>query len=677
MPELTIASFNTHAGLQARRNGVCEPYDLEAALLAIDADVIVVQESWTPDGGTAAVRRVAEAAGAGVVRAALRARPPRSVAPRAAQRRRARAPWGSPSSAASPPRCGAASRSARSPATPPPERGGLHVLLDVAGTPVDLVGVHLTSRLPYGPPIQLRRLHHQLPDRDRSAIVAGDCNFWGPGVLAFLPGWKRTVRGRTWPARRPHSQIDHILVRPEHRGRARRGAPRRRLRPPGRARRPRCRAARRRARCGRQAPWLQSRSRVSSRWRRARRSRCARSSSPTRVRARCGCRCRRAACATPTSTTARAAINDDFPFLLGHEAAGLVESVGPDVTDLEPGDFVILNWRAVCGTCRACRRGRPWYCFATHNATQKMTLADGTALSPALGIGAFAEKTLVAAGQCTKVDPRRQARDRGPARLRRDGRPRRGHEHRRRQARRQRRGVRLRRRGDAAIAGARLAGAHPIIAVDIDAAEAGVGRGVRRHPHHQLARHRPGGGDPRPHRRLRRRRVHRGGRASRGATSRRSTRATSPGTVVLVGVPDPSMTLELPMIEFFGRGGALKPSWYGDCLPSRDFPMLIDLYLSGPSRPRPLRERDHPARRGRGRVPQDGTGRGAALRGGAGSLTSRRQLDRVVVPSLRSSSGFPLRIVMPRQRSRNNVAAGLVRAGRPGVLTTPPHASTT
>ena len=99
-------------------------------------------------------------------------------------------------------------------------------------------------------------------------------------------------------------------------------------------------------------------------------------------------------------------INDDFPFLLGHEAAGLVEQVGSGVTDLEEGDFVVLNWRAVCGDCRACRRGRPWYCFATHNATQPMTLADGTPLSPALGIGAFAEKTLVAAGQCTKVDPR-------------------------------------------------------------------------------------------------------------------------------------------------------------------------------------------------------------------------------------------------------------------------------
>ena len=98
-------------------------------------------------------------------------------------------------------------------------------------------------------------------------------------------------------------------------------------------------------------------------------------------------------------------INDEFPFLLGHEAAGVVEAVGDGVANVEPGDFVVLNWRAVCGECRACRKGKPWYCFATHNATRKMTLADGTELTPALGIGAFAEKTLVAAGQCTRVDP--------------------------------------------------------------------------------------------------------------------------------------------------------------------------------------------------------------------------------------------------------------------------------
>src|ERR671932_1469208 len=97
-------------------------------------------------------------------------------------------------------------------------------------------------------------------------------------------------------------------------------------------------------------------------------------------------------------------INDDFPFLLGHEAAGVVSAVGEGVTNVVVGDYVILNWRAVCGQCRACAKGKPWYCFNTHNARQKMTLADGTELSPALGIGAFVEKTLVAAGQCTKVD---------------------------------------------------------------------------------------------------------------------------------------------------------------------------------------------------------------------------------------------------------------------------------
>ncbi len=213
MPELTIASFNTHAGLQARRHGVCEPYDLEAVLLAIDADVIVVQESWAPDDGTAAVRRVADAAGAELFELPFG---------------RARVePWphvprdGNGHGTVGLAIISRLPAAAREPlpvgkviGDPTPERAGLHVVLDVDGTPVDLVGLHLTSRLPYGPPIQLRRLQRQLPRPDRPAIVAGDCNFWGPGVQTFLPGWKRAVRGRTWPAGRPHSQIDHILVRP-------------------------------------------------------------------------------------------------------------------------------------------------------------------------------------------------------------------------------------------------------------------------------------------------------------------------------------------------------------------------------------------------------------------------------------------------------------------------------
>ena len=198
-------------------------------------------------------------------------------------------------------------------------------------------------------------------------------------------------------------------------------------------------------------------------------------------------RSRPAASATPTCTTARAASTTTSRSCSGHEAAGVVEAVGPDVTDVAPGDFVILNWRAVCGSCRSCLRGKPWYCFATHNATQKMTLADGTALSPALGIGAFAEKTLVAAGQCTKVDPAAQPEVAGllgcgvmagiGAAINTGGVGRGdtvavfgcG-------------GV-----GDAAIAGARLAGARTIVAVDVDDRKLEWATRVRRHAHRELA----------------------------------------------------------------------------------------------------------------------------------------------------------------------------------------------
>jgi endonuclease/exonuclease/phosphatase family metal-dependent hydrolase len=216
MPDLKITSFNCHAGVQARHNGVCEPYDLEAVLHTFDADVLVVQESWTPDGGTATVRRFGEAVGAQVFelhfgRARLEPWPhvPRdgggvgdvglAIVSRIPAEVRGRLGVGTV------------------PGDPTPERGGLHVVLDVGGTKVDLVGIHLTSRLPYGPPTQLRRLRPQLPNEGRPAIVAGDCNFWGPGVTSLLPGWTRTVRGRTWPSSRPHSQIDHILVRPADR----------------------------------------------------------------------------------------------------------------------------------------------------------------------------------------------------------------------------------------------------------------------------------------------------------------------------------------------------------------------------------------------------------------------------------------------------------------------------
>ncbi|MYS20203.1 S-(hydroxymethyl)mycothiol dehydrogenase [Streptomyces sp. DvalAA-14] len=273
-------------------------------------------------------------------------------------------------------------------------------------------------------------------------------------------------------------------------------------------------------------------------------------------------------------------INDDFPFLLGHEAAGIVEEVGDGVQDVAPGDFVILNWRAVCGRCRACRRGRPWYCFDTHNARQKMTLADGTELSPALGIGAFADKTLVAAGQCTKVNPAAAPQVAGllgcgvMAGL----------------------GAALNTAavgpgdsvavigvggvGGAAVMGARLAAAAVVVAVDVD--DRKLAQAERLGATHTVNSRTT---DP-----VQAIRDLTGGfgadvvieAVGRPETYRQAFYARDlAGTVVLVGVPTPEMKLELPLLDVFGRGGALKSSWYGDCLPSRDFPLLIDLHLQG------------------------------------------------------------------------------------------------
>ncbi|WP_049572658.1 S-(hydroxymethyl)mycothiol dehydrogenase [Streptomyces sp. SBT349] len=273
-------------------------------------------------------------------------------------------------------------------------------------------------------------------------------------------------------------------------------------------------------------------------------------------------------------------ISDDFPFLLGHEAAGVVEAVGEGVADVAPGDFVILNWRAVCGLCRACLRGRPQYCFATHNAKQRMTLADGTELSPALGIGAFAEKTLVAAGQCTKVDPAASPAAAGllgcgvmagiGAAIN-TGNVGRGDS----VAVIGCGGV-----GDAAIMGARLAGASKIIGVDIDARKLETARALG-------ATHTVDATSADPVEAVRDLTGGFGADVVIEAVGRPETYKQAfyardlAGTVVLVGVPTPEMTLELPLLDVFGRGGALKSSWYGDCLPSRDFPLLIDLYLQG------------------------------------------------------------------------------------------------
>jgi S-(hydroxymethyl)mycothiol dehydrogenase len=274
-------------------------------------------------------------------------------------------------------------------------------------------------------------------------------------------------------------------------------------------------------------------------------------------------------------------INDEFPFLLGHEAAGIVESVGEGVTDVAPGDFVILNWRAVCGQCRACKKGKPWYCFNTHNASQKMTLKSGQELSAALGIGAFCEKTLVAAGQCTKVNPAVTPQVAGllgcgvmagiGAAINTGG---------------VGRGdsiavIGCGGVGDAAIAGATLAGATTIIAVDTDDRKLEWAKGFG-------ATHTVNAKSTDAVEAIKEATDGFGADVVVDAVGRPETWRQAffardlAGTVVLVGVPTPDLTApEIPLIEYFGRGGSLKSSWYGDCLPSRDFPYLVDLHLQG------------------------------------------------------------------------------------------------
>ena len=273
-------------------------------------------------------------------------------------------------------------------------------------------------------------------------------------------------------------------------------------------------------------------------------------------------------------------INDEFPFLLGHEAAGRVEAVGEGVTNVEVGDFVVLNWRAVCGQCRACKKGQPWYCFDTANATQQMTLAeDGTALTPALGIGAFIEKTLVAAGQCTKVEESDAAAVgllgcgvmAGFGAAVNTGQVTRGES----VAVIGCGGV-----GCAAIAGAKTAGATTIIAVDIDDEKLGNAKAFG-------ATHTINSKMDDAVEKIRELTGGFGADVVVEAVGRPETYEQAfyardlAGRVVLVGVPTPDMELTLPLLEIFGRGGALKSSWYGDCLPERDFPMLVDLYKQG------------------------------------------------------------------------------------------------
>lgn len=277
---------------------------------------------------------------------------------------------------------------------------------------------------------------------------------------------------------------------------------------------------------------------------------------------------------------ASGAVGDDYPFLLGHEAAGTVADVGEGVTHVRVGDHVVLNWRAVCGQCRACRRGEPWYCFDTANAARPMRLADGTGLTAALGIGALTPRTLVAQGQCTRVDPSVRPEVAGllgcgvmaglgaalnTAAVRRGE---------------QVAVIGLGGVGMAALLGARLAGATGLIAVDTDprklalASELGATATIDASSTDVVE-------------------AVRGATGGTGAdvvidavgTPTTWTQAfyarDLAGRLVLVGVPDPDARIDIPLADVFSRGGSLRSSWYGDCLPERDVPMLLDLHAQG------------------------------------------------------------------------------------------------
>jgi len=271
---------------------------------------------------------------------------------------------------------------------------------------------------------------------------------------------------------------------------------------------------------------------------------------------------------------------DGFPFLLGHEGAGVIEAVGPGVTRHAPGDHVILAWRAPCGTCRFCRVGKPNFCSASLNAEKRMHTEDGQLLSQVLGIGTFCTHTLVHADQAVRYDQSLPAPQMsligcgvmtgiGAALYAADVQP----------------GTSVAvfgcgGVGDSVINGARLAGATTIIAVDVDprklewAKEFGATHTVDAREGDPVAKIKAlTGGN--------------GVNYSFEAVGIAQTWEQAlwcrdlAGTCIIIGVPGPGPSMTLDLQRFFDLGGRLGVSWYGDCLPTRDFPLLAEWYRQG------------------------------------------------------------------------------------------------
>ncbi|MEX1020318.1 MAG: zinc-binding dehydrogenase [Litorilinea sp.] len=272
--------------------------------------------------------------------------------------------------------------------------------------------------------------------------------------------------------------------------------------------------------------------------------------------------------------------SDGFPFLLGHEGAAVVEQIGPGVTNVGVGDHVILAWRAPCGECRFCQTGRPNFCAASLNAEKRMKTLDGKVLNPVLGIGTFCTHTVVHARQAIPYNPDLPAAQMsligcgvmtgvGAALYAADVTPGSsaaifgcG-------------GV-----GDSVIQGARLAGATTIIAVDIDPRKLEWAKQFG-------ATHTVNAAETDPVEAIKAITDGNGANFTFEAVGKAQTLEQAlfardlAGTCVFIGVPGPGPTLELPLQRFFDVGGHLCVSWYGDCLPTRDFPLLANWYQQG------------------------------------------------------------------------------------------------
>ncbi len=271
---------------------------------------------------------------------------------------------------------------------------------------------------------------------------------------------------------------------------------------------------------------------------------------------------------------------EGFPHLLGHEGAGIVEAVGPGVDNVQVGDHVMLAWRAPCGKCRFCLRGLLNLCAASLNAEKRMRTLDGETLNPVLGIGTYCTHTLVHAHQAVPYSPELPATQMSligcgvmtgvgaalyaagvvpstTAAVFGCG------------------GV-----GDSVIQGARLAGATTIVAVDVDPRKLEWAKQFG-------ATHTVNAREVDPVERIKEITGGFGVNYSFEAVGRAETLLQAlwcrdlAGTCVLIGVPGSEMTMDLPLSRFFSLGGALRVSWYGDCLPTRDFPTLAAWYEQG------------------------------------------------------------------------------------------------